>query len=76
MDGLERPFLDKVISLWGAVPMVFGIGECANVCMCACVACVYLSEEVLPLPLSPEAESSRIDSKKQSALSKGTRKID
>jgi hypothetical protein len=32
------------------------------------VACVYLSEEVLPLPLSPklysEAESNQIDSEK------------
>jgi hypothetical protein len=24
----------KVVFLWGAVPMVFGIGKCANVCMC------------------------------------------
>jgi hypothetical protein len=41
---------------------------------------VYLNEEVLPLPLSPrlysEAESIQIDSEKQSALSKGTRKGD
>jgi hypothetical protein len=45
--------------------------------MSASEACVYLSEEALPLPLSPwlysEAESSQVDSEKQSALSKGTR---
>jgi hypothetical protein len=57
--------------LWVAVPMVFGIG----------VWQVYLSEEVfLLMPSSPrlytEAESTQIDSKKQSALSKGTRKRD
>jgi hypothetical protein len=58
----------KAVFLWIAVPVVFGIGMWQ----------VYLSEEVLPLPLSlrlySEAESSQIDSEKQSALSKGTRK--
>jgi hypothetical protein len=52
-----------------------------GVCKCVHhVACVYLSEEVLPLPLSPrlysETEPSQIDSEKQSALSKGARKDD
>jgi hypothetical protein len=60
----------KAVFLWVAVPMVFGIG----------VLQVYLSEKVLPLPLSlrlySEAESSQIDSEKQSALTKGTRKGD
>jgi hypothetical protein len=55
--------------------------EYPGVCKCVQhVACVYLIEEVLPLPLSPrlysEAESSQIDSEKQSALSKGARKDD
>jgi hypothetical protein len=60
----------KAVFLWVAVPVVFGIGMWQ----------VYLREEVLLLPLSPrlysEPESSQIDSKKQSALSKGTRKGD
>jgi hypothetical protein len=61
----------KVVFLWVAVPMVFGIGMWQ----------VYLSEEVfLPMPSSPklysEAESRQMDSKKQSALSKGTQKGD
>jgi hypothetical protein len=60
----------KAVFLWVVVPVVFGIG----------VWQVYLSEEVLPLPLSPrldsEAESSQIDSEKQSVLSKGTQKGD
>jgi hypothetical protein len=52
----------KVVFLWVAVPIIFGIG----------VWQVYLSEEVfLPMPSSPrlysEAESSQI-----SALSKNT----
>jgi hypothetical protein len=52
-----------------------------GVCKCVQhVACVYLSEEVLPLPVSlrlySEAESSQIDREKQSALSKGARKDD
>jgi hypothetical protein len=57
----------KAVFLSVTVPVVFGIG----------VWQVYLSEKVLPLPLSPrlysEAESSQIDSEKQSAFSKGTR---
>jgi hypothetical protein len=56
----------KVVFLWVTVLVVFGIS----------VWQVYLSEEVLPLPVSPrlysEAESSQIDSEKQSALYKGT----
>jgi hypothetical protein len=56
----------KAVFLWVAIPMVFIIG----------VWQVYLSEEVLPLPLSPrlysEAEASQINSEKQSSLSKGT----
>jgi hypothetical protein len=56
----------KAVFLWIPVPVVFGIS----------IRQVYLSEEVLPLPLSPrlysETESSQIDGKKQSALSKGT----
>jgi hypothetical protein len=53
----------KTVFLWVAVVVVFGIGMWQ----------VYLTVEVLPLPLSPrlysEAESSQIDSEKRSALS-------
>jgi hypothetical protein len=31
--------LCEVAFLWGAVPVVFGIGECANVCMCG--MCIF-----------------------------------
>jgi hypothetical protein len=60
----------KAVFLWVVVKVVFGIGMWQ----------VYLSEEVLPLPLSlrvySEVESSQLDSEKESALSKGTRKDD
>jgi hypothetical protein len=60
----------KAVFLQAAIPIVFGIGMWQ----------VYLSEEVMSLPLSPrlysEEESSQIDSEKQSALSKSTWKGD
>jgi hypothetical protein len=31
--------LCEVVLLWGAVPMVFGIGKCASVCMCG--MCIF-----------------------------------
>jgi hypothetical protein len=45
------------LTMRGCVPTcwVTILGMSIPVCMlmCACVACVYLSEEVLPLPLTP-----------------------